>query len=259
MWEKSDSDKLRYLSFHNEYSAKGTRDNSLQHRVCFADILNRGTIKEEHYELKVYKGAELALKHNKSNSCFLNKDELSEHLSRAKQIVNFEFSIEETDHEYSGNSYPGYLVKIDLDAPHVYHRYVLTWFRYAYEYPFNLLLMDARRLQEELIDEDIENLFVTCADCFSGSYPASYNTVHSISVSKNKFLTIEGLKQKLSEHEGSDCRCMNVLYPKTTAAIDCVPNTEDCQYLGYWRDDEEFQKRREIYLKAYNKLKRLKS
>ena len=47
MWEKSDSDKLRYLSFHNEYSAKGTRDNSLQHRVCFADILNRGIIKEE--------------------------------------------------------------------------------------------------------------------------------------------------------------------------------------------------------------------
>lgn len=76
----------------------------------------------------------------------MTADKIAEHLREAKKIYPFDFEIK----EYNKRKCPVFVVTLELKSlPGTFHKYLLTWLRYTYEYPCNMLLMDAYRLKED--------------------------------------------------------------------------------------------------------------
>ena len=253
---KTFKDSLRCLSYHTEFSAEGTKRLSMARRACFSELLNYGTrVENEHYKVIIYNDPNIAVKASRSNYCPFGKESLKKHIHQARRLFEFTYNIVETSNDYSGKSYSCFEVTIDLSGPKIYHRYLLTWLRYSYEFPFNLILMNAFRLKDTCIKEEtIPNLFVLVANCFYGG-PSSYNTGHSISYQSCKFLKEKTLKDRIKK-----ANSVNEIYPRYSnlklGRID--PGGNSC-YLDYWTDIEEFDKRSKVYVEAYKKLKNSKS
>lgn len=248
--------KLRYLSYSTIYSARGTVNNDLSSRACFANVLNRGeNLNEEHYEIYLICDPQYALNKHQSNLCFLTLKELKKHIYLARRLFPFKYSVE--DIRYDG--YAAFKVSIDLNACHFYHRYLLTWIRYAYEFPFNVILNDALRMKRAYLNkESIPNLFVLCANSYYSGIEI-YNTGHAISRIDSKFLKEPVLKDKIHNIGLRNDRrsCVNDLYDRATCSIEAIKNNNSC-YLEYWTNSEDFEDRAKVYLKNYKKLKQSK-
>lgn len=252
--------KLNYLSYCTIFSASGSRNCDLHEYPCFADVLNRCRITSEHYELYLYTDIKPAKEEAAANMCFLNIRELKKHIGLARRLFPFKYSVEPS--KYGDKEC--FKITLDVNLPHFCHRYLLTWIRYAYEFPFNLILNDALRLKHTCLKkENIPNLFVLCANSFC-SGPMNYNSGHAIGYgryNKNLFLKETELKaiiQKLSQST-SIYSNVNSIYPTIIdRGYPELPNTENNKYLEYWTDPEDFDKRVKIYIEGYNRIKSLK-
>lgn len=248
--------KIRYASYCTIYSARGTINNDLTSRVCFADILNRGKIKEEHYEIYILNDLDHCLNQCISNYCFLSIEEIRNHIRLARRLFPFVYDVEETG--YNGHS--GFKVTIDLDANSIYHRYLLTWIRYLYEFPFNIILNDALHMKQTYLNRvSIPNLFVLCANSYQNG-PDIYNCGHAISYGSSRQSTLlkeYQLKQALSSLAVRDdiYGYLNQIYPESNIISYPKINTKSKgSYLEYWSDLGEFEERAKVYLKGYNLL-----
>lgn len=247
-------DKLSYLSYSTIYSARGTLNNELRSRACFADILNRGEISEEHYEIYMIRDKNYALLHNACNLCMLTESELKKHIILARRLFPFSYSVEES--KYDG--YSAFKVNIDITAKHFYHRYLLTWIRYAYEFPYNLILSDALRMKHYYLRrESVTNLFVLCANSFTGE-PVGYGSGHSISCQQSSFLKEYELKDKIKQLAANQGRytAVNSIYPYKWDAKYPKIDSKNGRYLSYWTNNEDFEERAKVYLKGYKQLKK---
>lgn len=252
--------KFQYLSYDTVFDAKGDKDLDCARNACFAPILNRGTnIHNEEYNLYLVHDPKYALNKNRSNLCFLSLKQLKKHIYLARRLFPFEYSVEETEYE----GYPTYKVHLKLNANHFYHRYLLTWIRYAYEFPFNLILMDAIRMKHCYLNrESIANLFVLCANSYCEG-PEFYNSGHAISYQGCNFLKERLLKAGIDSIAAKNDKYsrVNDLYRQLNPVINKkYPRLKgkNSRYLEYWIDQDDFEKRAKVYLKGYKILKNKK-
>lgn len=255
--------KINALGYHTRYKASGDANVSESSAACFTTILNhKGCINNETYDIVLFKGMELATRSGKSNACFLTKEELEDHVAATKRFMEVDFTIEEGEDEYSCKKYPVFHVKAKVHGNHIHHRYFLTWVRYAYEMPYNLILQDARRLkQDDLPEESIDNLFIAVANCYVSGFPNCFGEGHSIAWKKSNYLTDEelnaGMKGKISTSAYLNHLYTSNKIPAATYSKLRIDNGEDAQgnYLEYWQDEECFQRRKEKYLEMHRLLK----
>ena len=111
------------------YSATGEVYNSLNTRLCFADVLNVGEyLFKEHYEIYLFTNHERFFANHESNYCLLSLIQLKKHIQSARRLFPFTYTVEETF--YLDN--PAYKVVLDIEADHFYHRYLHQEYHYQF-------------------------------------------------------------------------------------------------------------------------------
>lgn len=251
--------KLNFMSYCSYFEANGDIHVPLGSHACFANAINRKTIRKESYIIYLFKDLKVAKKHQ-SNFCPLTKEELIYHIKQARRIFKFNYNVEEEPEVRSGVGVcPAFKVTFDVDANHFYHRYLLTWLRYAYEFPYNMILLEAFRLKKYAIPkETLPNLFVLITNSLKDSY---YSDGHSIGCSygKHDMLKEVTLKKNISElaKQNSNYGCLNQIYPRTKNKDITKLTRIDLSYLDVdqWLPLETFDKRVEKYVKNYKILK----
>ena len=245
-----------FLNFHTEYSSKGTLEKRMCREYCFGDVFYHDLYQNNKYRIRIYKNLFGVDNGGKNNACFMTKDELSNYISIAKRIHDFKFKIENTDEEM-------FTVVLELDAPRIIHRYILTWIRYAYEYPFNFYLADAFKLKNTagFRRDDIFNLFnlvgASCGYHFHGDH------IHCIGDINwpRKFYSIK--EQIEIVNKAKDNGEVNDLFPELDVNIKTIYDNdgnyrEKFQALEYWNDPKEFKCRLKFYKENKDLIKKKK-
>lgn len=241
-----------FLSYFTEYSCTGEFSKSLSPTVCFSNVfyeVNNLPISEE-YIIYIYKGINFLKDKRKSNACFLNKYELSNHLKQAQKLYNFNFSIEDS---IGRHNYPIFKVTLSLNkVSGNFHKYLLTWLRYTYEFPFNVLLLDAYWLKKDnkFRFQSIANIFNLITSC----YCDDIRLVHKIATDCVKPLKKSELSQLIVE-----CDILNNIYKHITRIrhrkIPKKIDGYDFRDVEYWTKDNFLNKRKKVYMNMYNNLK----
>lgn len=247
--------RISYISYATIYSCEGSVGLDLTNRACFSNVLcYRSKLQKEHYEIILVRDPRFATVNYKSNLCLLNDRELRKHLWLVRRLFPFEYNVTEVQYE----GYSAYQVTLDVDAPYFYHKYLLTWLRYAYEFPYNIILNEALRLKHQALPhESIANLFILCANSYNNAIEY-YSPGHAITDPGSGFLKEYELKAKINEIAGNGdfyTQHCNNIYPITGKKFQTIPDKSVGCYLDYWTDPDAFEKRKKVYLSNYKTIK----
>jgi len=128
-------------SFNTTYSVDGDIKQPKYRRACFSATLcmlysNAGKGFKNNYTISLFK-------EKKGKHCiFISLEQMKIWFDFLKGIVNFEYSIEDTETEY--------VLTASIEGPKIVHLFVLTGLRYVYEYPQSCLLLWAFKCKEEV-------------------------------------------------------------------------------------------------------------
>lgn len=240
--------RLDRYGFMTEYSAEGSLRISMRDRACFklvfqdASHINGGFV---HYTINLYKGTELGSK-GMNNNCLLSIPELTNHLRAAQSLFPFKFKITEQPYTDSDEVKHRYVVELFVEGvPNTFHKYLLSWVRYAYEFPFNLISQDVRRLTHEP-----RFRFISSADLYNYILARTSFRVNSeqniVKYKVNAPLTNSELREKIK-----NVSYLNDIYKELTCDIDRkLPGKIDTytqDYTEYW-EPKFYPIRRAIYL-----------
>lgn len=242
--------EFKYLDYCTIYSCQGDLNKEFCKEACFGHVFN--SVRDNSnvtYEIQMYKGTDFCSKEHKSNACIFDMDFAHKHINLLNELYPIKFTIK----DYDENSVLVTLIIEGQGIPRSFHKYALTWVRYLYEYPYNVILHDAYKLKDEpeFKDESIANLFNLGIGCFC-NYPRD---IHQIPLNQvTEKLSIDRIRERLTEINRLN-DIYHVLYSKTKT----IPEKSNiCNYsvydLEYWLNDEAFEKERKpIYLEIYKK------
>lgn len=240
-----------YLSYHTEFSCSGDINLKMKTRVCFAEAFRQlgGKKISVVYTIKVYKEDTLR-KSNGSNMCYFTRKQIKNHLDQLKDLFPIKSSVTDSKDEEK----PHFIVKLELtDLPGMYHKYALTWLRYLYEYPYNVVALDAYRLKKspEFRFESIANLFNLIASCCCVWVGGGHSVVDNDPVG---FLR----RKELLAHLGR-VQILNSLYPELRKKRTTIPEEIEKfkpRDIEYWSDKFFEEQRKPVYLGAYKRFKK---
>lgn len=243
--------EFKFLDYCTKYSSKGDYYKELSKCYCFGDIFNSDLSKDTDNTYSIYLNTDLnkASNNHIANYCFFDKRQIANHLKQAKDIYPFEFSIKKEDEEYIVNLHVH-------DVPGTFHKYILTWTRYLYEYPFNVALLDAYKLKAS----DSRFKFTSIINLIN----LILSSIPEISVHQMNDSGIYDFYTKSQIRKSISCNHrVNKIFNITNNSIlslnknSSIKPDLDKFDLDYWLDEEIFNKeRKSIYLKIYNKLKK---
>lgn len=225
----------------------GTVNKGFNKDSCFRDIFkNNNTYLREKYLIRLYKGNNI-LKERENNSYFSDKKEIKRHLKVISPLIVFEkyeFNIIEEEEYFD--------VTIELEADRLYHKYVLTWLRYLYEFPFNMIIKDAKRMrkEKEFRFESLSNLFVVISNCYSDIFDRE---IHLISWGSFNLLKNKQIYEKLKYLIAINDRRLNNIY-ENKKGQNLVKG--DLYDIKFWDSEDEYKKRLVIYKESYKKCKK---
>lgn len=245
-------EEFSYLDFRTEYSCKGFFNTELIKGICFNVAFNKlskltHTI-DEQYEIILYRSLDYLRRTHYSNYCILSKKQLSKHLQQARDIFQFDFKI----NSIKVNEIHAFKVTLILnkDCPLLFHKYILTWLRYTYEYPFNVLLLDAYKLKKEprFRYTSIVNLFNITLASFKKD-----NALHSIiQPGVNCRLQKSQIRTQLTKVARLN-DLYEVLYYNRQLIQRRVQN-KSVEDIEYWEDANVYEQfRKPVYIKTYLK------
>ena len=242
--------EFRYLTYHTEYSCSGTYNLKMGARACFRsafdNVYNDSDIR---YKIRLYPGIDFCKKVSHSNACLFSKQGIRNHLLQLKDL--FPFSYRVLDEMKGGNK----IIVIHLhlkDVPATFHKYILTWIRYLYEYPYNVILKDAYLLREDLglrfqSMSFLFNIVSSCQWVYVGEgHSIRENHLHTP-------ITKSELKERIKE-----VRFLDDIYEDMNMNRDRLPETIgkfSCNDVEYWSEELFNEVRKPVYVELYNKVK----
>lgn len=236
-----------YLGYCTEYSCEGDLEKGMSKEACFSYVFNN--VRSKHsvtYNVYVYEGVERARDGHQSNACLLTINQVRRHLDKLKSLYPVEVKVRREKEENR------LLVTLKIEkAPATFHKYALTWLRYTYEYPYNVLLRDAYELRKDpqFRFESIANIFNLTVGCFCHN-PRDIHQVPNNVVTER--LTISQVREKIRK-----VNRLNYIYKKVKDKKLQVPekiNGHGTEDLEYW--DEGFEKRKAVYMDVRKANKR---
>ena len=138
---------FQFSNYSNTYTANGdVGDISKTNTACFSDVFRVLDNKRKKYfdivyTIKINKDKHYVNELNRNNYCFLTKKELYNHIKILKKLFDFNFNVKEEEDSY--------IVSAHLFNSSIVHKYFLTWVRYSYEYPYNVMCLDALNLRKQ--------------------------------------------------------------------------------------------------------------
>lgn len=236
-------DRFKYLNFCTIYSSKGDVDVDLSSYACFSEIFEGPNYQSNSYRIHVYKDFTL-IKENKSNGCFLDIHQVNKHLNYLTRICDLTYNVtEEIDKDFN----PYYKICINLSAHNLVHRFVLTWVRALYEFPYCIYLPEVYKLKKFKAFEKI-NVFnilniISCSFCLG-------DDIHMFTCPSYypKLKKFNEIKQDLSELNNEEGYNLSEIFSTSE---------ENMNYINQdvILDEKSFKFRMQIYLDIYNNLK----
>lgn len=233
--------EFKYLSYSTIYSCEGDLNKQMNSEACFGYVFNnikRGM--NVKYVIRMYKGVSEAKQKHISNACLFTIAEVRKHIVLLKRLYPLKYEVSD-----KGDSF--YVTLCINDVPSSFHKYALTWVRYMYEYPYNVLLKDAYRLKKDPTFRfySIANLFNLCIGCYCDR-PRDIHQIPLNCVSAD--LTISDVREKLKK-----VYFLHHIYKKIQEKRKVIPD----EILGHTNEDieyweEGFEVRKEIYMNVYN-------
>ena len=207
----------------------------------------------EEYEVILYKGTDFSRATHNSNSCLFTKKQIRNHLRQAQGIYPFDFYI--TEAPDWGDGYNVFKVRLKLtNVPGTFHKYLLTWLRYTYEYPYNVILYDAYKLKKDPCFRftSMSDLFNLVLSCFSED-PRDIHQIARNQVSKPM------LKRDIREKLQNIQKLNNVYVKlKSKGGKNQIPDKDGnftTSDFEFWESDNIFERRRKpIYMNVYKEI-----
>lgn len=246
---------FQFLDYHTEYSCKGDFAKPMKQEYCFSFVFsntNKDSVSEE-YVIILYKGIGFCKKKHKANACLFTKQQIRNHLKQAQGIYPFRYRVTEVPNwKFRGAVFQVHLTL--KDVPGTFHKYILTWLRYMYEYPYNVLLCDAYKLKKEKCFRysSISNLF----NLVLGSFCKNPRLIHQIAKNEiSKKMSKKELQIKLKNvYE------LNEIYTGLRKKKPMIPKEvlgTTVSDIEYWENNEIFDTyRKPIYMKVYKETLR---
>lgn len=151
------SDTSIWASRSNEYSDMNW---SLNSHACFGSMVKgalashaKGNNKAHvNWIIRVMKPAGWTPSNGRCLT-FFKAEEYDEYYKRLQQIYPFEYTVDDSKDEYV-------TIKLDINAPCMWHKMILTQIRFIYQYPMHFILKDALELKkmDDYKDMDIIDL-----------------------------------------------------------------------------------------------------
>lgn len=245
---------FRFLNYSTEYSCNGQFKKEMSKEPCFGYVFINTSTRciSEHYEVILYSGLKYVQKTKNSNACLFTRQQIRNHLKQAQGIYPFNFRIKEIK-DWKG--YTTFKVYLNLkDVPGTFHRYLLTWLRYIYEYPYNMIILDAYKLKKEpeFKFTSIANLFNLTLGCFCDFI----REIHQIPRNQiSKVISKKDLRKKIEQIKN-----LNNIYDrlKKKKEENTIPKTIkdfNVKDLEYWITDGFFEEyRKPIYMNVYKQI-----
>ncbi len=232
---------FNFLNYCTIYKAEGDINKSLDEHACFSKVFQYHNEKLNFvkYTIIMHLDNHLILK-SKNNWCLFDKYRIKKHINLLKTIIpNTKSVVHVKDNKCT--------ITFSINnAKLIKHKYALTWIRYMYEYPYNVILYDAYKLKKlnQFRFTSIANLFNLVLSKFYDN-PRDIHQIARNSI--NKKLTIKQLKSKLNQ-----ITRLNDIYKSLKAKTHLIPykiNNLSIHDIEYWLSDECFEERLKIYLK----------
>ena len=186
------------------------------------------------------------------NGTWMTKDQLEEHILYCKEELHsdFIFKIFDLGDTVNVSSYYGEIYDVLLYFPKTMTaretKFVLTWIRYAYEFPDTLALLDAYRMKQQVFPtESLFNLFLMSAflqRCIGG-YRLPGDQIIS---DKGVFMSTAQLEREIKEKYGP----LNSIYSEVNISLPFIDNINFP--ISYWVNPKGWEERLKFY-KAYYK------
>lgn len=135
--------KMLSSSYYTNYSTTGDVKLAInrphKNAACFRQLYNELCGKQTiNYQIYIYKECQPI--GQAGNTTLLTKSELYNFIKSAKNLFPFSFRIKEN------KSY--YIVHAKLTGNEIYHKYLTTWIRYTYEYPYNICCLNVMQMRK---------------------------------------------------------------------------------------------------------------
>lgn len=238
---------FKYLNYSTIYQASGDLVFENKHLVgeaCFSYIFrNVENNKKQHIIYSIYISTDPSfIKENRENNlCILTEEQIIFHISYLRFISSFKYRITKKFID----KYPGFRIDLDLNTIGIVHKMFLTWIRYLYEYPYNLVLYDSFKLREEKRFIEKSN-YLNIVNFVTTFY--SNDWIHQIPKSNNKipeFITRKSFKNRLMK-----CDFLNDVLKNSNIQIEQFEEYDEIEDFI-----EDFDNRKNKYIENLNKLK----
>ena len=238
---------FEYLNYSTIYQASGDlvfENKNLEGEACFSYIFNNvGNNKKQHIIYSIYISTDPSFiqENHENNFCILTEEQIRFHISYLRFISSFKYRITKKFID----DYPGFRIDLDLNAIGIVHKMFLTWIRYLYEYPYNLVLYDSFKLRKEKRFIEKSN-YLNIVNFVTTFY--SNDWIHQIPKSNRnipEFMTRKSFKNRLMK-----CDFLNDILKNSNIKIE--------QFNEYDKIDdffEDFDNRKNKYIENLNKLK----
>ena len=227
---------LSVYGYHVRYghSTKKTNDYHITESVCFSSLFSN-TCNSKYYRIIILKG-EADLKKYHSNFCFFTKQEIKNHLKQIPHFCKMSFNVK--DIEYKNDE--AFQIDFYIDSKNrTIHKYVLTWIRSLFEWPFNLYLLHAKKLQKlpQFKFESVINLFNLIATVYSHSFNSPIHTFGTSLITVNKVFpklnynnTLKDLPRcdLVQDFDDVNDQLYNNNLPKYLEAYKIIKNQNEC-------------------------------
>lgn len=238
---------FEYLSYSTIYQASGDlvfENKDLEGQACFSYIFrNVRNNKKQHIIYSIYISTDPSfIQDNRENNlCILTEEQIRFHMSYLRFISSFKYKITK---KFIDN-YSGFRIDLDLNAIGNVHKMFLTWIRYLYEYPYNLVLYDSFKLREEKRFIEKSN-YLNIVNFVTTFY--SNDWIHQIPKSHHnipEFITRKSFKDRLMK-----CDHLNDILKNSNIQIALFTEYDEI-------DDfiKDFDNRKNKYIETLNKLK----
>ncbi len=163
--------EFRYLSYHTRYSSEGDTPVRLGNYACFSSIFHdRNGILNNYYEIVLYTDINNAKENYNNNYCPFSEKLINRHIHLLTYLFPIKWRLSTDDDTI--------IVHVELKGIKMYHLYALAWIRYLYEFPYNMILMDAYNLKSNKLFTftSIETLF----NLISANYENQFDGLHAL-------------------------------------------------------------------------------
>lgn len=264
---------LAYLRWCTYYESNGSRnvfnnDSLSVKRPCFHLTYPSTTseLVEQNIRIAIKKSTRAVAGHN-NHYCPFTYDEIVKHINYLKELIDFDFTIEDKRLQY--------IINVNFSGAGIYFRVIVSWIRYLYEFPANMAMEDVYRIMKLKAFKDI-NVFTLSTFVLDCLY---YGQYFDDQLCDNRYISeissIKDLKNNLKFLEHHNARTMD-MFNRTHVSLGkqeqfnanrtayrnwlAKNNIAICYRCGVrhlldWTDKDIFKERLNLYKKNIKLLK----